>query len=93
MFGHHLGTSPRGICGLLRSVSHYYSDSIGCVLHSFLSCRSLLDEGNERGPEEAKVETAGGETEELEEISVLFARTFLVRSVSRVRVFPYKSDY
>ena len=93
MFGHHLGTPPQGICGLLRSVSHYYSDSIGYVLHSFLSCGSLLDEGHERGPEEAKVETAGCETEKPEEIFVWFARTFLVKNVSRVRVFLYKSDY
>ena len=49
--------------------------------------------GDQRGPDEAKVETAGGETEKPEEIFIWFARTFLVRNVSRVRVFPYKSDY
>lgn len=83
MFGHHLGIPSRGIRGLLNYVFHYCRGTIGCVLHNFLSFGSFLDEDNEGGTEEAKVENGDGKTKRPRKTLRLICATFSDRDVSQ----------
>lgn len=65
------------------NVFHYYSGSIGCILHSILSYGPILDEDDGRGLEEAKVEKGDGETEKPRKRLRLVFTKFLGRNISR----------